>query len=78
MKYILNRKENNMAIVMTFKPDSCDDIFSGEKRYEVRKTIPKSRPTKVYVYKSGSGDIVGEFTATKVFKFPGPCVEPEY
>lgn len=69
-----------MAIVMSIKPEWCDKIFSGKKRYEVRKTIPRNMPenTKVYVYKSRSGTVVGEFTATKVFKFPGLCVNYEY
>lgn len=67
-----------MAIIMSIKPEWCEKIFSGKKRYEVRKTIPRNMPTntKVYVCQSGSGGVVGEFTATKVFKFQ--CVEPEY
>ena len=69
-----------MEIIMSIKPKWCEDIFNGKKRYEVRKTIPKNMKTntKVYVCQSGSGGVVGEFTAIKVFKFPGPCVEPEY
>lgn len=69
-----------MSIIMSIKPEWCDKIFSGKKMYEVRKTIPRNMPenTKVYVYKSGSGTVVGEFTTTKVFKFPGPCVNHEY
>lgn len=56
---------------MSFKPDSCDDIFSGEKRFEVRKNVPKGRlPTKVYVYKLGSGMVVGEFRAKYAIDIP--------
>ena len=50
-----------MAIVMSIKPKWCDKIFSGEKEFELRKTVPRHTPTKVYVYKSGSGTVVGEF-----------------
>ena len=66
-----------MEIVMSFKPNSCDDIFNGKKRYEVRKTIPKNMKTntKVYVYKSGSGGVVGEFIAKDAIKFPAILVK---
>lgn len=68
-KELINKKENNMAIVMSIKPEWCDKIFSGEKCFEVRKTVPRNMPTKVYVYKSGSGNVVGEFIALYAFKY---------
>ena len=69
-----------MEIIMSIKPKWCEDIFNGKKWYEVRKTIPKNMKTntKVYVCQPGSGGVVGEFTAIKVFKFPGPCVGRKY
>lgn len=64
-----------MAIVMSIKPEFCEKIFRGEKKFEVRKTIPENIPTRVYVYKSGSGMVVGEFVATYALVFPGPFVK---
>lgn len=65
------KDEEEHGIIMSCEPESCDDIFSGKKQYEVRKIIPKNMPTntKVYVYKSGSGTVVGEFMARFSLQF---------
>ena len=75
VKELIDKKENNMAIVMSIKPEFCEKIFSGEKKFEVRKTIPQNIPTKVYVYQSGSGGVVGDFIATYYFEFPSPFLK---
>lgn len=64
-----------MAIVMSIKSEFCEKIFSGEKRYEVRKTVPKRMHTHVYVCQSGAGGVVGDFIATYYFEFPSPFLK---
>ena len=41
-----------MAILMSIKPEYANKIFSGIKRYEFRKRIPKQPYERVYVYSS--------------------------
>lgn len=41
-----------MAILMSIKPEYANKIFSGIKRYEFRKRIPKQPFERVYVYSS--------------------------
>ena len=72
MKELIDEKENNMAIVMSIKPEWCDKIFSGEKEFELRKTVPAHMPAKVYVYKSGSGTVIGEFMLKYYVKLMTP------
>ena len=76
-KELTDKRENNMAIVMSIKPEWCDKIFSGEKSYEVRKTIPRNMPknTKVYVCNSESCKVVGEFIVSCIIKYDASRVK---
>lgn len=57
---------------MSIKSEFCEKIFSGEKEFELRKTVPVHMPSKVYVYKSGSGTVVGEFMFRYYIKLFSP------
>ena len=51
------------AVLISIRPEWCAKIASGKKTIEVRKTRPKMNPPfKCYIYKCGSGKIIGEFT----------------
>lgn len=55
---------NRNEVIISIKPKWCDLILSGQKTDEIRKTKPDTSngPLKVFIYKSGSGHVVGEFT----------------
>ena len=52
------------VVIISIRPKWCDLIVSGEKKYEIRKTKPdlKDGPLRVFIYKTGNGGIIGEFT----------------
>jgi predicted transcriptional regulator len=56
-------------IIISINRPHTDDIRVGLKTLEIRKTIPKSLPCKVYIYetkgKDGSGKVIGEFTLNR-------------
>ena len=57
-----------ITIIATIKPEHLDNIRSGRKHYEVRKTLPKVElPFRVLCCESGSGgQIKAEFTVDTV------------
>jgi len=58
-----------MTILLPIIKTFCDKIFSGEKRYEYRKALPKNGVDRVIVYESrGIGMVVGEFEVTGILK----------
>lgn len=52
-----------MSVLLSIKPKYADLIFSGEKHYEFRRSIFKTRPVKrVVVYASSPiSKVIGEF-----------------
>lgn len=60
-----------LFILMSIKPKYANLIYQKEKKYEIRKTIPKAlsqynlRDTMVYLYESGTGNITGWFSVEK-------------
>ena len=62
-----------IEILLPIRKEFSDKIFSGEKKFEFRKSIPKSQVSKIYVYESRScGIIVGEICVADVL-----CDTPE-
>ena len=71
------------AILMSIHPQWCELIVSGKKMMELRKTVPKEVPFKVYIYqiqkhwiykllpwlKERRQKVIGEFICDKVDKF---------
>ncbi|HJJ41714.1 MAG TPA: ASCH domain-containing protein [Methanocorpusculum sp.] len=60
-----------MKVLLSIKPEYADRIFSGEKKYEFRRTI-FSRPDvdEVVIYETSPVKrIVGSFTVKKVHKY---------
>ncbi|WP_370931089.1 ASCH domain-containing protein [Bartonella sp. DGB1] len=57
-----------MKIILSIKPEFVDKIFSGEKKYEFRKSIPKRLGiSNVVVYSTlPVGKVIGEFTFRKI------------
>ncbi|NIZ19524.1 ASCH domain-containing protein [Entomospira culicis] len=54
-------------IVLSIKPQYASLILSGEKRYEYRKSIPKKKIARVYIYvTSPIKKIVGYFTVEEI------------
>jgi len=55
------------AILMSIKPQYCEKILSGEKKIELRRTIPKLKtPFVIYVYECGTGKIPFMFYCSQI------------
>lgn len=57
-------------LLLSIKSLHADRIFKGEKHFELRKTLPKKRFGRVYLYESGGRGIVGCFDAGNVVQYP--------
>ena len=57
------------AVLISIRPEWCEKIMSGQKTIEVRKTRPKMNPPfKCYIYKCGSGKVIGEFLCNQIIE----------
>ena len=57
------------AVLISIRPEWCQKIMDGQKTIEVRKTRPKMNPPfKCYIYKCGSGKVIGEFLCNKIIE----------
>jgi len=60
-----------MEILLSIKPEFSQKIFSGEKKYEFRKQLPKSLIKRIFIYESSpSKCIVGWFKVKKIICGP--------
>ena len=60
------------AVLISIRPEWCEKIMSGQKTIEVRKTRPKMNPPfKCYIYKCGSGKVIGEFLCDEIINING-------
>ncbi len=57
------------AVLISIRPEWCEKIINGRKTIEVRKTRPKiTPPFKCYIYKCGSGKVIGEFLCDQIIE----------
>ena len=57
------------AVLISIRPEWCEKIATGQKTIEVRKTRPKLNPPfKCYIYKCGSGKVIGEFLCDQIIE----------
>ena len=57
------------AVLISIRPEWCEKIVTGQKTIEVRKTRPKMNPPfKCYIYKCGSGKVIGEFLCDQIIE----------
>ncbi len=57
------------AVLISIRPEWCQKIVTGQKTIEVRKTRPKiTPPFKCYIYKCGSGKVIGEFLCDQIIE----------
>lgn len=58
-----------MKIILSIKPQYCEEIFAGEKRFEYRRKIFKQSVESVLVYATSPiCKIVGEFKIDRVLE----------
>ena len=58
-----------MIALFSIKPEFVEKIFSGEKKFEYRKSIFKNKVDKIVVYSTKPvGMIVGEFNVSEVLE----------
>ncbi len=58
------------AILLSIKPVFAEKILSGEKKFELRKSIPRQEVGRVYLYVSGGQGIVGCFEIAEIISKP--------
>ena len=59
-----------MKIILSIKPQYCDEIFAGEKRFEYRRKMFKRSVESVLVYATSPiCKIVGEFEIDQVLEY---------
>ena len=57
------------CVLLSIKPKFAEAIFSGEKKFEFRKTIFKENINEVFVYvTSPVCRVVGKFTIESIYK----------
>lgn len=57
------------AVLISIRQGWCQKIMNGQKTIEVRKTRPKMNPPfKCYIYKCGSGKVIGEFLCDEIIE----------
>ena len=63
------------TIIVTIKPEYLNDIRSGKKKYEMRKSCPAELPFRALCCESGSGGkILAEFVVDAALQeYPGDC-----
>jgi len=56
-----------MKVLLSVKPEFARKIFSGEKKFEFRRTIFKSKVKKILVYASSPVQkVIGEFEVDEI------------
>jgi len=54
-------------ILISIQPKWCEKIMKLEKRWEMRKTKPKSMlPYRVFIYQTEGGGVIGEFVCDDI------------
>ena len=60
------------AVLISIRQKWCQKIMEGRMTIEVRKTRPKmDTPFKCYIYKCGSGKVIGEFLCDEIINING-------
>jgi predicted transcriptional regulator/RimJ/RimL family protein N-acetyltransferase len=58
------------ALMLSIQKQHVDRIFTGEKRFELRKQLPSESFSRVYLYESGGVGIVGYFDVVRTLRLP--------
>ena len=66
-------------IMMSIQPKWVDKILKLEKRYELRKSIPKAAfPFRVFIYQTVNGGVVAEFICDGIDSAAGEWIDKEF
>lgn len=55
-------------LILSIKKEHVDRIFSGEKKFELRKVLPKKEFSKIYFYQTEGGGVVGSSAVVRVIE----------
>ncbi len=58
------------VLVLSIQKQHVDRIVRGEKKFELRKQLPREPFEKVFLYESGGGGLVGYFDVAGVIRLP--------
>jgi len=58
------------ALLLSIRPEFAERIFSGKKKFELRKRLPRRDFDRVFLYETGGGGIVGCFDVASVRSKP--------
>ncbi len=58
------------VLLLSIRREHADKILSGQKLFELRKALPREPFTRVYLYESGGGGVVGYFEPGRILRKP--------
>src|ERR1019366_4975833 len=64
------RKGRSPALLLSIRPEHAHRIFSGSKRFELRKVLPVTDFNRVFLYETGGKGIVGWFDVGEIIRQP--------
>ena len=63
-------KGRSPALLLSIRPEHAHRIFSGSKRFELRKVLPVTDFNRVFLYETGGKGIVGWFDVGEIIRQP--------
>jgi predicted transcriptional regulator/RimJ/RimL family protein N-acetyltransferase len=57
-------------LILSIRREHAENIFSHKKLFELRKVLPRTRFSRVYLHETGGAGIVGWFNSGKVIRKP--------
>jgi predicted transcriptional regulator len=64
------RKGRSAALLLSIRPEHAHRIFTGSKRFELRKVLPVTDFNRVFLYETGGTGIVGWFDVGEIVRQP--------
>lgn len=64
------RKSRSAALLLSIRPEHAHRIFTGSKRFELRKVLPVADFGRVFLYETGGTGIVGWFDVGEIIRQP--------
>jgi predicted transcriptional regulator len=62
------RKGRSASLLLSIRPEHAHRIFTGSKRFELRKVLPVTGFNRVFLYETGGAGIVGWFDVGQIIK----------
>jgi predicted transcriptional regulator len=64
------KHRGSAALLLSIRPEHAHRIFTGSKRFELRKVVPATDFNRVFLYETGGAGIVGWFDVGEIIRQP--------